>query len=141
MCYQSCRLYTIFSSVDSEEHLEIYDHLTFVTTWSLWKESLKSDGEQFHQYQQNEHYMTSQFKQLNTKINETYDVGNGLGQAKICGSVKPPISVRVNSSWSMCGTRLVTLGNNPVINHKKKGRNCDHGNRNIYVVICVIDSP
>ena len=86
--------------------------------------------------------MTSHFKLLNTKINKTYDVGNGLGQTKMCGSVKPPLSVRVDSSWSKWGTRCVTLGNNPVINHKKKeGRNCDHGNWNIYVVICVIDSP
>ena len=49
----------------------------------LPKESLNSDGHQFHQYQQ---------KELNTKIPTTYDVGNpypGLGQAQKYGGVKP----------------------------------------------------
>ena len=59
---------------------------------TLWKESLNSDGHQFHQYQQNE-----QAPLVLTELTEhkkkttTYDVGNtgpGLGQAQRCGRVK-----------------------------------------------------
>ena len=59
-------------------------------SWSikirLCKESLNSDGNQFHIYQQSEH---SPLIWTTT----TYDVGNpypgGLGQAYTCGGVKP----------------------------------------------------
>ena len=50
----------------------------------LWKESLNSDGQQFHQYQQNEHgHLTSTHWSL--KKTTTYDIinlGPGLGQAQ-----------------------------------------------------------
>ena len=50
----------------------------------LWKESLNSDGQQFHQYQQSEEFedikgairITSHLKAFNTNNTTTYDVGN-----------------------------------------------------------------
>ena len=54
------------------------------------KESLNSDGHQFHQYQQNE-----QLSLIITELTENrpqYDIGNrgpGLGQTQQCGGVKP----------------------------------------------------
>ena len=54
---------------------------------SLWKESLNSDGQQIHRYQQtNNHRKSLYFKK------KTYDVGNpgsGLGQAQISWGAKP----------------------------------------------------
>jgi hypothetical protein len=50
------------------------------------KESLNSDGQQFHRYQQNE--VTSQLSSLNSIKGTIYDVGNlghGLGQTQECG--------------------------------------------------------
>jgi hypothetical protein len=51
----------------------------------LWKESLKSDGHQFHQYQQNEQTALISTELAEQKKKMTYDVGNpvpGLGQAQ-----------------------------------------------------------
>jgi len=52
--------------------------------FSLWKESLKNDGHQFHQYQQNNELTEHE------KNTTTYDVGNpgpGLRQAQKCDGV------------------------------------------------------
>jgi hypothetical protein len=45
------------------------------------KESLNSDGQQFHQYQQKEEF-TSHLKSLNIK-----NPGPGLGKAQHCGGI------------------------------------------------------
>jgi hypothetical protein len=56
----------------------------------IMKESLNSDGHQFHQYQQNE-----QLSLIITELTENkpqHDIGNGgpgLGQTQQCGGVKP----------------------------------------------------
>ena len=55
----------------------------------IWKESLNSDGQQFHQYQHHHSSQTSEYKRTTT-----HDVGNlcpGLGQAQKChgGGVIP----------------------------------------------------
>ena len=58
----------------------------------LWKESLNSDGHQFHQYQQDERssFILAELTVQNTSLTTTYDVGNlgfGLGQEQRCGGV------------------------------------------------------
>ena len=56
----------------------------------MWKESLNNDGQQFHQYLQNEQSsLTSTHKTQKKTV--TYDVGNpgpGLGQAQKYGRNK-----------------------------------------------------
>jgi hypothetical protein len=60
--------------------------------WSLWKESLNSDEQQFNQYQK---YQLSPLTLIHWKQNRpaTYDVenpcpGHDLGQAQWCGGVQ-----------------------------------------------------
>ena len=78
--------------------------------WSLWKESLNSDGQQFNQYQK---YQLSPLTLIHWKQNRpaTYDVGNpcpghDLGQAHWCGGVQwdsnsrsPPLIAGSYNSW------------------------------------------
>ena len=57
----------------------------------LWKESLNSDGKQFHQYQQNERSPLI-FSDRTQKGTSAYDAeisGSGLRQAQKCGGMKP----------------------------------------------------
>jgi len=61
----------------------------------LFKESLNSDGDQFHQYQQNEQSLLIATELTEHNDNTTYDVGNtclGLGQARISDPT-PPLSI------------------------------------------------
>jgi hypothetical protein len=56
--------------------------------YGIWKESLNNDGQNFHQYQQNEHssLISADFTEHNNK-NTTYDVGttgSDLGTAHTC---------------------------------------------------------
>jgi len=59
----------------------------------LWNESLHNDGQQLHQYQQNEQSLLISNNDHCTKYKiMTYDVRNpglGLGHAQKCGEVKP----------------------------------------------------
>ena len=62
----------------------------------LWKESLNSDGQQFHQYQQNDQSPLTEHKK---KLLTTYDVGNpgsGLGQAYRYDGFKPVNGIPTN---------------------------------------------
>ena len=57
----------------------------------LRKESLNSDGHQFHQYQQNGQSPLILNELTECKEEHAYDIGNpvlGLGQAQKCGRVK-----------------------------------------------------
>jgi hypothetical protein len=60
---------------------------------SLWKENLKNEGQQFHQYQQNRQPpIASTHKYNNNKKTMTYGNENpcpGFGQAQKCGIIKP----------------------------------------------------
>ena len=61
------------------------------TSINKTKERLNSDGQQFHQYQQNEQPPLT-FTHWILKKTMTYDIGDpdpGLNQAKKCGGVKP----------------------------------------------------
>ena len=52
----------------------------------LWKESLNSDGHQFHQYQQSEHspaILTEFTEHENTTTRDVGNPGSSLGQAHI----------------------------------------------------------
>ena len=58
------------------------------------KETLNRDSDQFHRYQQNEHssFTIAELTDHNKKKTTTYHVENPgpeLGQAQICGGVKP----------------------------------------------------
>ena len=57
----------------------------------LWKESLNSDGKQFHQYQQNERspLIFSDWTQKGTSAYNAEISGPGLRQAQTCGGMKP----------------------------------------------------
>ena len=73
----------------------IKDGFHYFGTSTLWKESLSSDGHQFHQYQQNKQSLLI-FTELteHKKKTMTYDVGDPgpvLGWAQKCGRVKPVI--------------------------------------------------
>ena len=62
----------------------------------LWKESLNSDGQQFHQYQQNDQSPLTEHKKT---LLTTYDVGNpcsGLEQAYRYGGFKPVNGIPTN---------------------------------------------
>ena len=57
---------------------------------SLWKESLNSDGQQLHQYQQNQQSPLTWTLWTQKKNTTTYEVGNpgpGFGQAHQCGGL------------------------------------------------------
>ena len=74
-------------------HILEYQVLSGVHDEDLWIESLDSDGQQFHQYQQNK--VTSHLKSLNTK-RPWHDIGNpdpDFGQAQKCGRGKPVIGI------------------------------------------------
>jgi hypothetical protein len=61
----------------------------------LWKESLNSDGQQFHQYQQNEQI-------IEHKKSTTYGIRNpcpGLWWAQKSGRVKPVDEIPTLPSW------------------------------------------
>ena len=63
--------------------------LQIITNKKLWKESFKSDGQQFHQYQQNEQWpLTSthwNYKKKKTTTFHVRDPGPGFGQPQKCG--------------------------------------------------------
>ena len=64
---------------------------------SLWKESLNSNGQQFHQYQQKE--QSSLTSTNSAQKIRPYDVENpapGLGQACKCGRVNRIMSISTN---------------------------------------------
>ena len=66
----------------------------------LHKESLNSDDQQCHKYQQIEQSTTSYLKPMNTKKTMTYGTENpgpGLGQAQKCGRVKQDKQSHVSS--------------------------------------------
>jgi hypothetical protein len=76
----------------------------------LWKNSLKSDGQQFHSYQQNEY--SCHLNSLNTKI--PYFVGNPgtiLGQAYKYGGAKSinGIPTLLSSVLNVRGQKIVIL--------------------------------
>jgi hypothetical protein len=76
----------------------------------LWKNSLKSDGQQFHSYQQNEY--PCHLNSLNTKI--PYFVGNPgtiLGQAYKYGGAKSinGIPTLLSSVLNVRGQKIVIL--------------------------------
>ena len=67
------------------------------TLHQLWKESLNSDGHQFHQYQQNE-----QSPLIVIEFTEYTD----LGQTKICGGIKS-----INGTPILPSSKLDIYGN------------------------------
>ena len=70
----------------------------------FWKESLNSDGQQFHQYQQNEQptLILTELTKRKKKKTMTCDVrklGPGLGQKQKCGGVEPVNEIPTLLSW------------------------------------------
>jgi hypothetical protein len=68
----------------------MYEHLLNLDKW--WKESLKSNGQQFYQYQQKEHKKTTTYGVRNA--------GSSWEQAHKCGGVKQAISITTLSTWT-----------------------------------------
>ena len=69
---------------------------------SLWKESLNSDDNQFHQYQQNEQSPLILTEVAEHKKTTTYDVGNlvpNLEQKQTFGGIKPVNGIPTLPSW------------------------------------------
>ena len=67
-----------------------FTNINKVNNYLSPKESLNSDGQQFHQYQQREQSPLT-FTHWSQKKTTTYDAGNpypDLGQAHKCGGVK-----------------------------------------------------
>jgi len=68
----------------------------FNTFLILWQESLNSDSQQFHQYQQNDQSPLTEHKK---KLTTTYEVGNpgsGLGQAHRYDGFEPVNGIPTN---------------------------------------------
>jgi len=66
--------------------------ITVPTHVTLWRESLYSDGQQCHQYQQNEQSTLTLWTKKGGRETMKYDVGNpdpGLGHSQKSGRVKP----------------------------------------------------
>jgi hypothetical protein len=64
----------------------------------FYERKLKSNGQQFHQYQQNEQSLLTEYKKSTT----TYDVGNSgpaLGQTQKWGGVKQVNEITILPSW------------------------------------------
>ena len=92
-------IYLTVSRNDERRHVMRLSHVLLFLFLSYWKENLNSDGQQFHQYQQNKQFISHLYS-LNTK--KRHNVGNlglGLGQAQKCGLVKPVNVIPALPSW------------------------------------------
>ena len=72
-----------------------FKHILYLI--QLWKESLNSDGQQFHQYQQRKH-LTSDLNSSNIEKTTTYDIRNpgpGVGLPQICFEIKPAYGIPI----------------------------------------------
>ena len=104
--------------------------LFYVTTFSLWNESLNSDGQRFHQYQQNEHSLLTLTRK--TKQITTYNVGNpspSLRQEQNYGDVEPinEIQPLLLANWISNGNTYI----NTICFHLKRPHTVTNVNANI----------
>ena len=104
--------YTLIQIKVKEQPLDYYSTIVFLCLYclynvqlhihvhSLWKVSLNSNGNKFHQYQQNHEkspLILTKHKQTTTA--NVRNPGHGLGQAQKCVRVKPINGILTILSW------------------------------------------